>query len=1227
MASAIVLLLPGTSPRAYAQDSSSPPIEGESSGGSPALSGNATQPLDVTSDVGPGEVQREGIRPGGLKPGALEDAAPHSGGFSASESPEASLALGTAEAPEPPGPPQPLALSGPSPRISTIAGNTGSGRPATRVGLVPTGLALFGRELIVADANGNLIRSVNLDDGSQRVIAGKASAGPWGDGGPALQAQFSGPSQVAVDAVGNVYVADTANHKIRKVDRSSGRVELIAGTGEPGFAGDGGPATSAKLLLPRGVAVDSAGNVYIADSGNNRIRKVDSLSGTITTLAGTGDPGYSGDGGPAASSTLNNPTYAAYDPSGWLWFSDTGNSAVRGVDLGSREVTTLMSPRGSAGACSSVDPRCLNDYPVGQFSLQSALGLTFGRDSRLYVLDPQAGIVWSINTVEKLARARAYYLYLGFEGIAADEEGGIYLSAPAGWVNSTGMDVVYLPPGQWNGEARNRRPIAGNHTPGYSGDGDQATLAQLAVPTGVTRAPSGEVYIADFRNNRVRKIDPSTGKITTVVGGGQQPFPAGDYRERVATDVTLSGIWDVAAMPDGDVLVVNNDRILRLHVRTGLLSVFAGTGERGYRGDWGPATEARLSDIRSVEVGKDGAVYISDWGNNRVRMVRPDGVIVTVAGNGTKGFSGDGGPAVEAALNGPMGLAADAAGQLYIADAGNNRIRLVGRDGRISTFAGNGIPGYGGEGGPAASASLSNPFDVDTDECSGRVFVADAGNHRVRVIEPDGNIYTYAGNGVGDWRGDGGPADSASLNSPLAVHTGPDGALLVADTANQRIRKIDPFVLPPLERSYLAEGATAGGFETWILLSNPDPWRCARARVVFMTGEGRREGPTVVIGPGQRRSVNLDAFVDSFDVAVAIEALDRRVYAERAMYSTHPGALGATVARAVRQPLHSWVVAEGATEGEFSTWILVANPSATETAQVEVTFMTDGGRVGGPALVVPPLSRRSVHVDDWVTTYHVATKVEASRAPVVVERAVYAAGGRLAGATAAPGQQPARLFAFAEGATAGPFETWIVVANPSEDRSAIVVIRRPPVGVCDEGATKTPLTFDVPPLGRISVRLDDVVDSYEAPVVVIADPRSPVVAERITYTTGGDFGRTAAGSEGASKAGWKWVMTEGATEGGFETWVSVYSPCAVRDLQNATVHVYFLTAEGMKRGPTFTLVPHERRTLRVSDYVRSLDVSVVVVSGPAAVVAERSVYSPARLGGDSTTGPGDLAFP
>lgn len=542
-------------------------------------------------------------------------------------------------------------------------------------------------------------------------------------------------------------------------------------------------------------------------------------------------------------------------------------------------------------------------------------------------------------------------------------------------------------------------------------------------------------------------------------------------------------------------------------------------------------------------------------------------------------------------------------------------------------MAGNGIPAYGGDGGPAASASLSNPFDVDTDECSGRVFVADAGNHRIRVIEPDGKIYTYAGNGVGDWRGDGGPADSASLNSPLGVHIGADGALFVADTANQRIRKIDPFVLPPLERSYLAEGATSGGFETWVLLSNPDPWRCARARVVLMTAEGRREGPTVVIGPGQRRSVALDAFVDSFDVAVVIEALDRRVYAERAMYSTHPGASGATLAKAVREPLYSWVVAEGATEGEFSTWVLVANPSVTETAEVAVTFMTEGGNVAGPALSLPPLSRRSVHVDDWVTTYHVSTKVDARHTPVVVERAVYASGGRLSGATAAPGQQPAKLFAFAEGATAGAFETWVVVANPSEVSATTVTINTPPVGYCFNLMNPIPpqSAAVVPPLGRVSFRLDDAVDSYETPVVVVSG--LPIVAERVTYTTGGEFGNTAAASEGASKAGWKWVMTEGATEGGFETWVAVYNPCAVRDLQNATVHVYFLTSEGIKQGPVFTLAPHERRTLRVSDFVRSYDVSVVVVSGPAAVVVERSVYSPARLGGDATTGPGDLAFP
>jgi sugar lactone lactonase YvrE len=1150
---------------------------------------------------------------------------------------------------------QPLAtLPRPSPAISTVAGYSGSGRPATSVGMAPTGIALRGNELVIADTNANVIRSVDLSSGSQVVIAGKASAGPAGDGGAAADAQFNGPAQVSLDSSGNVYVADTLNHKIRKVDRSRGRVIAVAGDGTMGFGGDGGPATLAKTAFPRGVALDPSGNVYFSDTANNRIRRVDVATGEVTTVAGTGIAGFGGDGGPATAAQLNGPTYLAYDPRGWLWFSDTGNRALRGLSLPSGEITTV------AGGPSAPDDclyGCAEPIPTSRIQFNTPLGIGVGSNGTLYVADFR--LIWEIDLATHTGKYSFDYKYIAGEGVAVAPTGHLYIAKPR-LSEVTKYSIPITVPGE---------RVAGNGTPGLSGDGDSATRAQLAVPAGVATDPEGNTYIADTMNSVVRKIERATGRITTVAGGGTELIgpPSGDTAEPYcATCVRLVRPYDVAVLPSGDVLiaVAEQHSVFRLD-RSGKLWRFAGTGYvteaevvygrpgpgSGYEGDWGPATKAKLNFPMSVEVGKDGNVYISDWGNNRIRRVQPDGIITTFAGNGEKGFSGDGGPAIEAALNGPVGLAADAAGYLYIADSGNNRVRVVGPDGRISTVAGNGFAGYSGDGGAASAASLSNPFDVDTDDCSGRIFVADAGNHRIRVVDVDRKIYTYAGTGVGNWSGDGGPADSAALNSPLGVHVGPDGSVVIADTANQRIRKIEPFVTRPVSAEYFAEGATSGGFSTWILLSNPDPWRCGRARLSLMTGGGRREGPTVVVGRGKRVSVNLDAFIDSYDVAVVVESLDRPIYAERAMYSSEPGKQGATLAKGMKAARPHWIVPEGATEGDFETWILIANPSTTETANAAVDFLTDSGGISGPRLVVPPMSRRSVRANDWVRSFHVATTVSSSGAPVLVERAVYASGPRYFGATVAPGQQESTMTAFAEGATAGPFETWLLLANPHDTEEEAYIytpLQADSVYVNTEMAGRVFLDYfrrgvedsfkwvRIPPRSRISVRLDDLVDGYQVPVIVRSIAPEPglkskakgIAVERVTYTTGPPYGYTAAASEGSRKAGWKWLAVEGATAGGFETWVSVFhTPIKLFDHRGATASLIFLTEDGPVEGPRIDLGVMERRTIRVSDYVRSYHVSVVVVSGPGPVLVERSVYAPSWLGGDATTGPATVLFP
>ena len=216
----------------------------------------------------------------------------------------------------------------------------------------------------------------------------------------------------------------------------------------------------------------------------------------------------------------------------------------------------------------------------------------------------------------------------------------------------------------------------------------------------------------------------------------------------------------------------------------------AGTGIAGFGGDGGPAKLAMLNQPEGVAVDASGNLYIADTDNNRIRKISPGGIITTVAGTEIAGFSGDGGPATQAQLNHPEGVAVDASGNLYIADTGNNRIRKISPNGIITTVAGNGIAGFSGDNGPASQAQLNQPEGVAVD-ASGNLYIADTDNDRIREVRTDGVIITIAGRDAG-FSGDGGPAYRAQLNHPEGVAVDASGNIYIADTGNNRIRKISP---------------------------------------------------------------------------------------------------------------------------------------------------------------------------------------------------------------------------------------------------------------------------------------------------------------------------------------------------------------------------------------------------------------------------------------------------
>ncbi|MGW0335302.1 NHL domain-containing protein [Streptomyces sp. NPDC003011] len=328
--------------------------------------------------------------------------------------------------------------------------------------------------------------------------------------------------------------------------------------------------------------------------------------------------------------------------------------------------------------------------------------------------------------------------------------------------------------------------VAGTGVAGFKGHNEPAATAQLNGPYGVAVDSAGTVYFSDYSNHRVRKI-ATDGKISTVAGTGVAGF-SGDNGPALSAQLNCPRAVAVDSAGAVYITDASNHRIRKI-TTDGKISTVVGTGAAGFGGDGGPATAARLNLPLGVAVDSAGVLYVAEYSNHRVRKIATDGKISTVAGTGAAGFSGDNGPAASAQLNGPHEVEVDAAGDLYIADASNHRIRKVTADGKISTVAGTGAAGFGGDGGPAISAQLNIPVGVVADS-SGTLYIADHSNHRVRKIAADGKISTVAGTGAAGFGGDGGPAASAQLRNPFGLAVDCVDALYIADHVNHRVRKI-----------------------------------------------------------------------------------------------------------------------------------------------------------------------------------------------------------------------------------------------------------------------------------------------------------------------------------------------------------------------------------------------------------------------------------------------------
>jgi sugar lactone lactonase YvrE len=330
--------------------------------------------------------------------------------------------------------------------------------------------------------------------------------------------------------------------------------------------------------------------------------------------------------------------------------------------------------------------------------------------------------------------------------------------------------------------------LAGTGVAGFGGDSGQATAAQINNPFFIALDSAGNLFIADQFNNRIRKL-ATDGTITTVAGTGTGSF-SGDGA--AATSAAIHDPCGIVLDNSGNIYISDTfNSVVRKISSSGIISTFAGTGTPGSTGDGAAATLATLDRPIGLALDSTGRLYIADTNGSRIRMVATDGTISTVAGTGVVGSVGDGGPATSALLNRPQGIAFDAAGSLYIADSANHLIRKVTTDGTITTVAGNGTAGFSGDGGPATQASLWYPKGVLVD-AAGNLLIVDSFNSRIRVVAPNGTITTLAGSGIIGDQGDGDDALKAQLRFPSSVALAASGKLYIADTQNSRIRLLTP---------------------------------------------------------------------------------------------------------------------------------------------------------------------------------------------------------------------------------------------------------------------------------------------------------------------------------------------------------------------------------------------------------------------------------------------------
>ncbi len=614
----------------------------------------------------------------------------------------------------------PVLLSAQNYKINTVAGFgtfSGDGGPATAALVNPTAVAVdVNGNLYVSDPGNFRIRKID-SSGTITTVVGKGYAGFSGDGGPSTAALMSTSYSLALDAAGNLYFTDDLNRRIREVT-AAGTVQTVAGNGTCGVVAVGAAALQAPLCDVESVAVDAQGRVYFGSG--NQIWLV-AADGTLTLVAGTGGTMNTGDNGPATAAQIGFPGSMAIDPSGNLYFADGYNFVIREVTSDKIIHTrATITDNTATGVTVALDASGTLFYVTG--------GL------QVFKLTQSAPVVAATVTAPADATA-----------LAIDPSGALY-------VTSSGTETLL----KINSGVVS--VIAGAYSRAVQGLPQQATSVHLHMNPlliGLAVDAAGNVYFPELDDNLLQRIDKLTpaGTLSAVNTPAKLPTNGAFTAQAVAIS------------PAGLLYFSTFTQVYRSEPGGGVTLIAGAPGFPQNVGDGGPATAAQISNPSGLIFDPSGNLYIAEPFNSRVRKVNSQGIITTFAGTGQAGYTGDGGPAASARLSTPVDVKSDGAGNIYIADLTASVVRKVNTSGVITTVAGNGSKGNTGDGGPATQATLSGAAAIAIDPATGNLFIADrpsaastispaTDNNSIRMVNRAGIITTIAG-GFGGYNGEG----------------------------------------------------------------------------------------------------------------------------------------------------------------------------------------------------------------------------------------------------------------------------------------------------------------------------------------------------------------------------------------------------------------------------------------------------------------------------------------